>query len=274
MSPAPTTEFRHWRWAFVLTFIFVTVLTHLPRADVGDPTHAPPDKLIHLLAFGTIALLLVRCRWMPWPAAVTLLSIWIPFDEWTQGLVSPSRFFEWNDIISGWIGVGIVGVLADAMRPPQSETGRNGQALLSGALDSLTATPRGGLLPVLIGASVFFATAISVYVVIWIGLHKSEADIATLLAIGAGCGVTAGMMLRQWRRLNLPRLPLIPLKLWAAALLAMVALVVMGAMSAQSDLQQISAPAALFLAALIVARGARRSFVRACELAGDTNGNV
>lgn len=266
MPPATTTDVSHWRWTFVLTFLIVTVLTHLPRTEGLDPVHVPPDKLIHFAAFGVIALLLVRSRWMPWPVAIVLLMAWLPFDEWTQGLVSPSREFEWADIISGWLGVASIGVFCDALRPPSSTRGHSGWTRMNATFDEITATPSGGLLPAVTGATVFLAVLISTYVIIWMAMRRSESNVAMLLALGAGGGAAWGMIRSQWRGAGGPALGSLAWGWWIGALaLLLGGTALLRSLVGAESLDGLGAPIGLFAAIVLVARAGRGPFLKACE---------
>jgi len=110
---------RPWRYLFLGYLIVLTVGTHLPNPElgtVGGP--ALPDKLFHLFAFMGLTLLLWRSRIMPLTWLVpTVVAIWIPIDEWTQGLVSESRTVAMSDLIAGWMGVVAAGCTILALSP-------------------------------------------------------------------------------------------------------------------------------------------------------------
>jgi hypothetical protein len=220
MQPPTTVNVKHWRWAFIATFAIVTVLTHLPRTDLLDKQHAPPDKLIHFTAFGAIALLLVRCKWMPTVVAVLLLAIWIPFDEWTQNLVSPSREFEWADIVGGWLGVSTIGALCLALRPPKTSQQRRIWQQLNDSFDASTGT-LGGLLPCLTGATVFLAVLLTTYLLFWMVLDQSHGTVSMMLAIAASVALTWSMVRNTWTKQAGTPAPQVAGFWWLIALLPM-----------------------------------------------------
>ena len=47
---------KPWRVVFVLYACALTVATHWPQLDIGTETQPAPDKLLHLFAFGGLAL--------------------------------------------------------------------------------------------------------------------------------------------------------------------------------------------------------------------------
>jgi len=265
---------RHWRWAFVATFAVVTVGTHLPRTEVLDKAHVSPDKLIHFIAFGVLAMLLVRSRWMPWAAALVLLACWIPFDEWTQSIVSPSRDFEWADISSGWLGVATIGMLCLYLRPPATDTGRSGWARMNACFDAVTQPMLGGALPVLTGATIFFAVLISTYLAFWIGTQRSEATLAMGLALGASMGVTWTMLRGVWMRRDCPSLPTLSAWWWLGALFMLIVGVSLGDQLTAWGLPGQGAPLGLFMLTAMICNGIRPAFCVACKHASTDEESV
>lgn len=102
-----------WRYLFFGYLLLLTIGTHLPNPELG-PINGPalPDKLFHFLAFMGLTLLLWRSRLLPltWLVPV-VVAVWVPLDEWTQGLASASRTVAVSDLVAGWMGV----VAADAV---------------------------------------------------------------------------------------------------------------------------------------------------------------
>lgn len=274
-SPAMAIDVKHWRWAFVTTFAIVTVLTHLPRTEVLDKAHVPPDKLIHFAAFGVLALLLVRCRWMPAAAALVLLACWIPLDEWTQSIISPSREFEWADIAGGWLGVATIATLCRALRQPGIAAERDGWTQLNTAFDSVTHSLDGGLLPCLTGATVFLVTLLSTYMVFWIGLEQSQGTIAMVIGLAAGASVAWALVRRAWARRAKPTLPQVAPYWWLITLGFMAVAWIVGGQLASLNLPGQAAPLAFFIGFLVISFPIRPAMLRACAAAAKgklTNG--
>ncbi len=266
-----TIDVKHWRWAFVATFIVVTILTHLPRTEVLDKAHVPPDKLIHFAAFGVLAFLFSRCRWMPVAVALGLLACWIPFDEWTQSMISPSRQFEWADIAGGWLGVATIAALWQALRQPKTAAERVGWTQLNTTFDSVTHSLDGGVLPCLTGATVFLATLLSTYMVFWIGLERSEGTIAMVVGLTAGTSVSWAMVQRAWARRASPTLPQVASYWWLIALLPMTVGWIVGRQLASLNLPGQSAPLAFFIGIAFISFPMRPAMLRACAAASTNN---
>ena len=106
---------RAWRIALVAYLIPVSVATHWPRLGFGSG--GPIDKFIHFLAFGVLAWLWMNAR--PWgrPAVgFVLAAAWVFIDERTQALEILGRTFSGFDMLAGWMGVCMAGLLFAARR--------------------------------------------------------------------------------------------------------------------------------------------------------------
>lgn len=101
---------RAWRIALVAYLIPVTVATHWPR--LGFAGGGTIDKFIHFVGFGTLAWLFMHAK--PWGrASVGFLigAAWVYLDERTQAIEILGRTFSVHDMIAGWLGVGMAGLL-------------------------------------------------------------------------------------------------------------------------------------------------------------------
>lgn len=101
---------RAWRIALVAYLVPVTVLTHWPR--LGFAGAGIIDKFIHFLGFGTLAWIFMNAKplgkvWI----GFLLAAFWVYFDERTQALEILGRTFSANDMIAGWLGVMMAGLL-------------------------------------------------------------------------------------------------------------------------------------------------------------------
>lgn len=106
---------RAWRIALVAYLVPVSVATHWPR--LGFNSGGPIDKFVHFLAFGVLAWLWMNAR--PWgrPSVGWLLAAaWVYLDERTQAIEILGRTFSGFDMIAGWIGVAMAGLLFAARR--------------------------------------------------------------------------------------------------------------------------------------------------------------
>jgi hypothetical protein len=109
---------RPWRVTFVLYALALTVATHWPALALGDETQPAPDKLLHMLAFGGLAVLLWRTRWVKsiW-LLVLLMLAWAVADELTQGIPILRRWVTWQDTVAGQLSVILVGAWLWALGP-------------------------------------------------------------------------------------------------------------------------------------------------------------
>lgn len=101
---------RAWRIALVAYLIPVTVATHWPR--LGFAGGGTIDKFIHFVGFGTLAWLFMHAK--PWGRAslgFLIGAAWVYLDERTQAIEILGRTFSLHDMIAGWLGVGMAGLL-------------------------------------------------------------------------------------------------------------------------------------------------------------------
>lgn len=101
---------RAWRIALVAYLVPLSVATHWPRLGFGQG--GTIDKFIHFAGFGLLA-------WM-WMHAAPLGRAWLGFvigfawvylDERTQSLEVLGRTFSFYDMLAGWIGVAMAGLV-------------------------------------------------------------------------------------------------------------------------------------------------------------------
>ncbi|MHC4764993.1 MAG: hypothetical protein ACYTF2_07790 [Planctomycetota bacterium] len=96
--------------ALVVYALVLTVGTHWPALALGSEEQPAPDKLLHMLAFGGLAVLLWRSRWVrPLWLVVLLAVVWAAVDELTQGIPVLRRWVSWQDMVAGQMGVILVG---------------------------------------------------------------------------------------------------------------------------------------------------------------------
>ena len=98
---------RNWRIVFFIWFVLLTVATHLPQPVPTDsPTFEFPDKLLHFISFGMLALFLNGTRWFknPW-ACWLVVAGWAVLDEVTQDLLPLNRPFSFEDLLAGEMGI-------------------------------------------------------------------------------------------------------------------------------------------------------------------------
>jgi hypothetical protein len=86
------------------------VATHWPRLGFGGGGII--DKFVHFLAFGTLAWIWMHAR----PRGSALLGLlfacaWVYIDERTQAIEILGRTFSLYDMIAGWTGIAMAGLL-------------------------------------------------------------------------------------------------------------------------------------------------------------------
>ncbi len=97
---------RYWRLVTLVYVIALTLGTHWPELQVSVGDGPPPDKVLHLFAFGGLTLLLWQCRFVSRVLLVGLIAaVWVLLDEWTQSLPSLNRQSSWTDVVAGLAGV-------------------------------------------------------------------------------------------------------------------------------------------------------------------------
>ena len=256
--PATTpAEKRPWRIGFVAVFLLVTTLTHLPRVTPLGPEHVPPDKLMHFCAFGLMALLLARARWMPAPLAMLCMIVWVPLDEWTQHLVSPHRHTEMADIIGGWMGVIATTMLLAAMRPPGHMADIWGQSRHK--LDCLIGAPRAGLRATIVAGVVGAIMLPSLYVPMFLNDWRHPGTLATFTTLLACTGLWMALFHQAWNTFEGPPLCHIRLGWWLVACATGFAAFLVGAGIGEIGLPGLGTPSALLVAVGVLSMGLRRA---------------
>jgi len=98
---------RHWRVAFLVCLILLTIATHLPQdPPVENPAIESPDKLLHFVCFGMLAFLFMSTGWIRSELLSWLLvATWTLLDEVTQDQLPLNRTFSSGDLIAGELGV-------------------------------------------------------------------------------------------------------------------------------------------------------------------------
>jgi len=97
----------HWRIAFCLWLVVVTVATHR-RVTQGTetPIFITPDKMFHFVSFGVLAMTFWCSGWIKQKLTVVLLLLlWTLVDEFTQALLPIDRPFSIADITASMLGV-------------------------------------------------------------------------------------------------------------------------------------------------------------------------
>lgn len=125
LRPSPAAHF--YRRALPAYWIFLAVVTHLPKLKL--PAQAPPlaDKYIHAAAYAVLAWLAWQCaatyktRYSPWFVVKlgVVLSGYAALDELTQPLVNRSG--DWVDWIFDVAGVVAVLTVMELRRIWRSE---------------------------------------------------------------------------------------------------------------------------------------------------------
>jgi hypothetical protein len=252
-----------------LAFVVVTVLTHLPNVSPLGPEHVPPDKLIHFLAFGTLALLLERARWLPSALAFVIMAAWLPIDEWTQSLVAPSRHAELADLVGGWLGIITAGWIAYSLRPPVDPALHAGWERYRRAVDHFMFRVRGGLGATAVAGVIGASIMVVVYISTWgdgyqfNALAGTHAAVIGLLVAGIVWWILVNM---TWSKAD-PPLPVMPLLVWWLAIPIGVLGWILGRLLEGEGLPGQGVPLALLGLAIVVTARIRPIFCSACARA-------
>jgi ribosomal protein L37AE/L43A len=193
-----------WRIAFVLYFAAMTVATHWPALDLTDDDRIPsPDKLIHALAFGGLAFLLWRTRWVRSRGLVLIVTLaWCAIDEITQSLPVLQREISWADAASSMAGVIVTVAGMWAFGPVGGMASRRRLRHVNFALDEVFT--RWWIWPLMMLA--FAVGAAAACLVIWQLALRVDFVAETLMrmtvlaASGGGLALIAFVILVQWQR--------------------------------------------------------------------------
>lgn len=92
--------------------IALTIGTHWPKLRVEGPVPSS-DKIVHFLAFGGLAFLLWRTRWIAkvWVMGAIALA-WTAMDEITQAMPGLGRTASLADVVAGAAGVVVAMTIA------------------------------------------------------------------------------------------------------------------------------------------------------------------
>jgi len=133
---------RPWRAVFVLWALVVTLATHWPSLEVGSDTFPAPDKIVHMITFGSLVVLLRRTRWIArlWPVGLIVLA-WTVLDELTQSLPVLDRTFSAQDVAAGQIGVAVALAWYWALSPIGGPANRARLGYRAFVVDDLLARP-------------------------------------------------------------------------------------------------------------------------------------
>ncbi len=208
LASRPRRAILVWRWACLIFFTSLTTLTHWPTMDPLGPEHTPPDKLLHFLAFGLLAILVERAALFPkaWMAFL-LVALWAPADEWTQQTFSSNRTLSMLDVAGNWIGVLAAVIIAFALAPAHR---------IVRAIDDMAIPGNGGLVAGIVGAVVSLVVFPLLFAGLWLGFAISAGTLCTLLALATGVLVSWPLVRRSWNRVGGPRWPIPPAVSWVA----------------------------------------------------------
>jgi hypothetical protein len=109
-SPLAQRSRRACRIALLCYLVPMTVATHWPRlAFEGAGT---TDKFIHFVGFGLLAWLFMGASFFRRPVFnLALGAIWVYLDEVTQAIEILGRTFSLYDMIAGWLGCAVAGLV-------------------------------------------------------------------------------------------------------------------------------------------------------------------
>lgn len=262
------TQVGPWRWFFVLYFIALSTGTHWPRIEPLGPEHTPPDKLMHFLAFGILAVLLERARFLPrgWMGFV-LIAMWIPFDEWTQDLVSEWRHWSLPDVLAGIEGLIAAAMITAALVPPVGTSKGGPWRSAITAMDRFIDRGTGGRTAIAIGTITTFVVFPLLYFLVWATLHESWSMICGLITMAIASVAAFPVGLRAWKRTGGPRWPSITFTAWCNVAMALVVGSFGGTLLYRAGLAGLIVPSALLVGVGSYSFSLRKAWMRQERLA-------
>jgi hypothetical protein len=187
-----------WRLAFVCYLLVLTIATHWPNLSLGPEVPAS-DKMIHLCAFGTLALLLWLTRWIRSAVVLALLAVvWATIDETSQGLPHLNRTVSGWDLLANAMGIGAVTLWVVALGPVGIAGGTNRRRLRSMWFEFEELFARPGPW---IAAAIIAAIAGAPLLVIWkLQLSADAIRLAITIAMAGASLLAMSAWTWQWQQ--------------------------------------------------------------------------
>lgn len=192
---------RPWRVLFIVYAVAMTTGTHWPRLDLSVGEIRAPDKILHMLAFGGLAFLLSRTRWIrsKWMLLFVML-VWAMLDEITQAIPILGRTFSWLDVSAGALGITLVMLWLWVLSPLGGELNRLRQRFAEYVLDEMTLRPLAWLLVGAAGLLMAGATGTAAGLILWWRHPDGMYTAAVAGAIAGSIAGAHGMIDALWRR--------------------------------------------------------------------------
>ncbi len=188
--------------AFASYTLLLTVGTHWPRLQLGSESVPAPDKLIHMLAFGSLAALLWLSGWFrrPWHAGA-VAAAWVAIDEGSQALPFLGRTSSLPDLLAGELGVAVAIAWCWAFKPVGGAANRVRLAWHAFVSEEVLATSRGWVALGLGAAEgAVAALVVTLPVLLILGNRREMMEYLTLgTAAGAMIGATIALAAAQRR---------------------------------------------------------------------------
>ncbi|MDZ4753259.1 MAG: VanZ family protein [Phycisphaerae bacterium] len=183
-----------WRVLLGVYAAIVSVGTHWPRLQLGDPRH-PPDKLLHFVAFGGLAFLLWQARYFKRVRSLFVFGVlWTATDEVTQAIPGLGRSFSVDDILAGSLGVWSATMLIWATKPAGGPMTRLRRERFDGVLDLVLSKPSAWLAFLTAGAA---GSLIGMVVAVFINGYGDDPSpfMAAITGMVLGAAATGPAML-------------------------------------------------------------------------------
>lgn len=114
---------RAWRYALAFYLLLLAFSTHWPGFGPAGSSHV--DKSLHFICFGLLAWCVLNASPFRRPIHNLALTLgWVYVDEALQLIKWFGRTFSWYDILAGWSGCVVAGLLWWSLRlrsPPASK---------------------------------------------------------------------------------------------------------------------------------------------------------